>query len=121
MAYLLFKYIRRKVRERKATTTDESHLVPEISSGQQNQPEGLEGHSSPSRTTSNQTVINAEENARVKEEAARRTKHRWKMILSLLLPNFLAAVDVTIVAPAVPEISSHFSTSSLPVSIGTIN
>ena len=124
MAYLLFKYIRRKVRERKATTTDEGHLILEVSQGEQNKPEGLEGefgHSSPSRTTSDQAVINAEENARIKEEASRRTKQRWKLILCLLLPNFLAAVDVTIVAPAVPQISSHFSTSTLPFSTWIID
>ena len=33
--------------------------------------------------------------------------------MGLILPNFLASVDVTIVAPAIPAISSHFSKSLL--------
>lgn len=117
MAYLLFKYLRRKYKERQATkTVDDSHLVPEPTSGQEHKPERLEGLNvedtqdtpAPTRTT-----INEEENARIKEETARRRRYRWKMIIGLILPNFLSAVDVTIVAPAVPEISSHFSTCIL--------
>ncbi|KAF2654386.1 MFS general substrate transporter [Lophiostoma macrostomum CBS 122681] len=111
MAYFLFKYIRRKVRERRAATTDESHLIPEINPGRENQP-GLEsetGPSSPSTAKPSHATFNATENAHIKEEAIRRRNHRWRMILGLLLPNFLAAVDVTIVAPAVPQISSHFN------------
>ena len=42
-------------------------------------------------------------------EKKRRRVYRWKLILALLLPNFLAAVDITIVAPALPTIASTFS------------
>ena len=103
MAYFLFKYLRRKYKERKAATTDEGHLIPEVEPGREGKPETL---NSPDE---HHAVYNAEENARIKAEAAKRRKYRWKMILGLILPNFLAAVDVTIVAPAVPQISSHFS------------
>jgi hypothetical protein len=116
MAYLLFKHLRRKYKERHAATatTDESHLVPEVATRQEHEStakdEGVERENSgveiPART---QTTLNAEENARIKAETAKRRAYRWKMIIGLLLPNFLAAVDVTIVAPAVPTISSHFS------------
>ena len=43
-----------------------------------------------------------------------KTIRRWKLILALFLPNFLASLDVTIVAPAIPAISSHFGLSTLP-------
>ncbi|KAH7114219.1 major facilitator superfamily domain-containing protein, partial [Dendryphion nanum] len=114
MAYLLFKYLRGKYRNKQAAnstpnTADESHLVSEPSPGQK--PEQLEsilegGNLPPSRTETN---INREENARIQAESRKVRIYRWKMILGLLLPNFLAAVDVTIVAPAVPIISSHFN------------
>ncbi|PGH19189.1 hypothetical protein AJ80_04160 [Polytolypa hystricis UAMH7299] len=35
--------------------------------------------------------------------------YRWKLIVGLLLPYFLASVDVTIVATALPFIASHFN------------
>lgn len=117
MAYYLFKYLRKKYKAGQAPTTDESYLLPEISPGQQHPHEVEEGLES--RTPRNgvpqktRTGLTAEENARIKAETARRRKYRWKMILGLILPNFLAAVDVTIVAPAVPIISSHFSKSLL--------
>jgi hypothetical protein len=84
MAIYLFKLIRRKLREREAQkdipTTNDSHLVPEP----------------------------AEETARQKAEARQRNIRQLKLMLGLVLPNFLAAMDVTIVAPAIPLISSYF-------------
>ena len=132
MAYLLFKYIRRKAQERKATTADDGHLMPDIAPGQENNPIELknrienDGNATQPRPSSGTTAsgsplaeTSAEENARIAAEASKSWKRRWRLILGLILPNFLAAVDVTIVAPAVPIISSHFSMSayltSLPV------
>ena len=43
------------------------------------------------------------------EEKRRRRIYRWKLIVSLLPPAFLAAIDTTIVATALTTISSHFS------------
>jgi hypothetical protein len=37
-------------------------------------------------------------------------KYRWKLILSLLIPNMMASMDLTITASALPIIASHFST-----------
>lgn len=37
--------------------------------------------------------------------------YRWKLIGGLLVPFFLASVDLTIVAAALPFIASHFSKS----------
>ncbi|KAF2189710.1 hypothetical protein K469DRAFT_625598 [Zopfia rhizophila CBS 207.26] len=122
MAYFLFNYIRRKIRERKSVIADESHLTPEFVTGQHDKPQKVEdlhgaetsnasqGYSfGDAGTTSAPSATDAEEAARVKAETARRRKYRWKMIVGLILPNFLAAVDTTIVAPAVPIISSHFN------------
>jgi hypothetical protein len=36
-------------------------------------------------------------------------KYRWKLILSLLIPNMMASMDLTITASALPIIASHFS------------
>ena len=44
-------------------------------------------------------------------EKKRATVYRWKLILSLLLPNMMASIDLTIVATALPTIASHFSES----------
>ena len=126
MAILLYKYIRGKYRENnaaKAATADASHLMPEIPSGQEPKQHGaanrvddqVHGTSihSPEVHTNIVSVANSEENARIAAEASQRRKRRWKLILGLMLPNFLAAVDVTIVAPAIPIISSHFSMSTM--------
>jgi hypothetical protein len=130
MAFLLFKFVRRKIREHKAkdaipNTKDselvESYLVPEVAPGQhQGQHQALHEDQhvdgirhSTATAESHVEAFNAEEAARHKEEDRRRKIRQWKLMLGLALPNFLASVDVTIVAPAIPLISSHFSKSSL--------
>jgi hypothetical protein len=123
MAILLYRYIRGKYRANKAATADEGHLMPEISSGQEPKQHGaanrvddqINGTSiqSPKAHTNTISTANSEENARIAAEASQRRKRRWKLILGLVLPNFLAAMDVTIVAPAIPIISSHFSMSTI--------
>lgn len=41
--------------------------------------------------------------------AKKRAKiYRWKVILSLLIPNIMASMDLTIIATALPTIASHF-------------
>lgn len=121
MAIYLFRIIRRKYRERQAQkaaipTTDESHLVPEPALGQEHD-EKLHGYSGQSGALAQSSSppqvqkpsVNAAEIAQHKAEKRRRTIRQWKLLLGLMLPNFLAAIDVTIVAPAIPLISSHFS------------
>lgn len=44
-----------------------------------------------------------------KKEKHNARVYRWKLIAGLLLPYFLASVDLTIVAAALPFIASHFS------------
>ena len=39
---------------------------------------------------------------------AARHRHRYKLVLGLLVPYFISSTDVTIVAPALPYIASHF-------------
>jgi hypothetical protein len=122
MAFLLLKFIRRKIRENEAknaipSTKDselvESYLVPEVMPGHSQEQSPIE-HGTTGNTTANQSHVeafSAEEAARDEEEARRRNIRQWKLMLGLALPNFLASVDVTIVAPAIPLISSHFSMS----------
>lgn len=129
MAFLLFKFVRSKIRESKAqdavpNTKDpefvESYLVPGVAPSQPQQQHqaihelqpqgGINGSTTPAE--SHVEAFNSEEASRHKEEARRRNIRQWKLMLGLALPNFLASVDVTIVAPAIPLISSHFSMSS---------
>jgi hypothetical protein len=41
-------------------------------------------------------------------EKKRAKMYRWKVILSLLIPNIMASMDLTIIATALPTIASHF-------------
>ncbi|KAK6343824.1 hypothetical protein TWF696_007483 [Orbilia brochopaga] len=43
-----------------------------------------------------------------KEENSRRRRYRWRLILTLLIPNFMNSLDLTIIAAAVPIIASDF-------------
>jgi hypothetical protein len=118
MAIYLFKLIRRKVRENEANkaipTTDESHLMPEITPGSQTYAKlHTQSHDDASTTTPAQSHIDLEEAARQKAESRKRNIRQWKLMIGIALPNFLASLDVTIVAPAIPLISSHFSKSNL--------
>jgi hypothetical protein len=128
MAILLYRYIRGKYRENKAakvTTSDEGHLMPEISSGQEPNQYEIADHlhdkinapptQHPVAHTSTTSATNIEESTRSAVEASQRRKQQWKLIPGLALCNFLAAADVTIVAPAIPIISSHFSMSTIQI------
>ncbi|KAF2637038.1 MFS general substrate transporter [Massarina eburnea CBS 473.64] len=117
MAYMLFKYIRRKVKESKErkealTISDDSHLTPDINPGASTEPERgqtLTGHDGSAYFASSVSAETQEEHRRLKQEERQLTKHRWMLVIGLILPNFLASIDVTIVAPAIPQISSHFN------------
>jgi len=124
MAIFLFQLVRRKLREREARkvipTTDDSHLVPEKSThkGSQktvNQKKHALLGDAAAVPGSHIDFLTPEEAAQEKAEIRRRKNRQWKLILGLLLPNFLAALDVTIVAPAIPLLSSHFSGSPFRV------
>jgi hypothetical protein len=63
-------------------------------------------------TSVNTTVPLAESEAQIEErraEKAAKRKYRWKILVALLLPNFVASLDLTIIATAAPTISSYFS------------
>jgi hypothetical protein len=109
MAIYLFKLVRRKIRESEAKkavpTTEDSHLVPEVTPGQrqhQGQDNNREHGVIDPATSSNAHALR-------KTEARKRNVRQMKLLAGLALPNFLAFIDVTIVAPAIPLISSHFS------------
>ena len=119
MAISLFKYIRGKLREREAQkavpTIDDSHLVPECTSAHELQ-DGVNNHNhttSKDPTGSHIKFLAPKETAQQKAQDRKNKIRQWKLLLGLVLPNFLAAMDVTIVAPAIPLISSHFGTSIL--------
>lgn len=119
MAIFLFQFVRRKLRERETRkvipTTDDSHLVPEKPTNQRSQQTANQQGQAPSGDAEvpggHINFLTPEEAAQQKAEVRRRKIRQWKLILGLLLPNFLAAMDVTIVAPAIPLLSSHFSRS----------
>lgn len=119
MAIFLFKFIRGKLREREAQkaipTTDNSHLVPERTSAHELQ-DIVTNHNhttSQDSTGSHVNFLTPEEAAQQKSQDHKNKIRQWKLLLGLVLPNFLAAMDVTIVAPAIPLISSHFGMSIL--------
>jgi hypothetical protein len=122
MAYFLFKFVRRKLRENEAKkaipTTNESHLVPDVAPGhqtdQQLHTQQYEQNTVGAASSSQSHVdpVDPEEAARHKAESRQRNIRQFKLMLGLALPNFLASIDVTIVAPAIPLISSHFSRSN---------
>lgn len=114
MAVFLFKYIRRKLREREAQeavpTTDNAHLVPEYTSAHEFQ-DGVNYYNHTSfqdSTGSHVNFLTPEEAAWQRSQDRKNKIRQWKLLLGLVLPNFLAATDVTIVAPVIPLISSHF-------------
>lgn len=41
-------------------------------------------------------------------EKKRAKIYRWKVLVSLLIPNIMASMDLTIIATALPTIASHF-------------
>jgi hypothetical protein len=115
MAFYLYKLIRRKIRENEArkavATTEESHLVPELTPLQEQQQKSNKNaeHGVDVPIHDHVHKISVEEAAHHKAEARKRHIRQVKLMLGLALPNFLASIDVTIVAPAIPIISSHFS------------
>jgi hypothetical protein len=121
MAIFLFKLVRRKLREREAQkaipTTDDSQLVPEYAPGHELQNTSYSHRHALSEDStaggSHSNFLTPEEAAQQKAETRRRNIRQLKLMLGLALPNFLAAMDVTIVAPAIPLISSHFGTSTI--------
>src|SRR5690242_9760415 len=116
MAIWLFKKARGAIREHQAKravpTTEDSHLVPETASSQKQhrQYDRVNGIELYSPRASQSITDRTKESAQEKVEARQRNIQQWKLLIGLVLPNFLAAVDVTIVAPAIPLISSDFST-----------
>ena len=111
MIYSLTKYIWRKVKESQTEqtrpTSDDIHLVPAGDYGSSQDGSSVI-HKAQNAHDSHVDPIRGEDAARQEAEARHRTNSQWKLMLGLALPNFLAAVDVTIVAPAIPLISSHF-------------
>jgi hypothetical protein len=117
MAIWLYRQARGAIREHQAKKavpiTEDSHLVPEtqLPQSQHKRYYSDNGIELDSQRASHSMMDHSKENAQAKEEAHRRNIQQWKLLIGLVLPNFLAAVDVTIVAPAIPLISSDFSQS----------
>lgn len=44
-------------------------------------------------------------------EKKRAKAYRWKVLVSLIIPNIMASMDLTIIATALPTIASHFCES----------
>lgn len=120
MAIWLYRQARGAIREHHAKkavpTTEHLHLVPEAapSHKQHNRYDSKNGIKLGSLRASQSLTEHRMESAQEKEETRRRNIQQWKLLSGLILPNFLAAVDVTIVAPAIPLISSDFSLLRTP-------
>ena len=54
-------------------------------------------------------------------EKKRARIYRTKLIFSLMVPNMMASMDVTIVATALPTIASHFSKHSASIAMSLAN
>ncbi|KAL4801840.1 MFS general substrate transporter [Aspergillus unguis] len=93
MAYYLYKKIKAS---RAAKAQDAFTLEPQSSPFEQLQSDG-DLASTPTQEKSSEA-----------DEKRRRRNYRWKLVLCLFMPYFLATVDLTIVATAVPFIASHF-------------
>jgi hypothetical protein len=119
MAIWLYRQTRNAIWEHQAKkavpTTDDSHLVPEneLINFQHRRLDSENDVKLTSPRASHSLTGQTKENAQEKEEARQRNIQQWKLLLGLVLPNFLAAVDVTIVAPAIPLISSEFGLCTL--------
>lgn len=119
MAIWLFRQARGAIREHQAKkavpTTQDSHLVPETTASQKEHKRyDSENGIKPSSSRASQSIAeHTEKTVQEKAEARRHNIAQWKLLIGLILPNFLSAVDVTIIAPAIPLISSHFSASTL--------
>src|ERR1700733_4843045 len=109
MAYFLYKHLKNKRANRATAPIEPVPDLPGSNKTNSKKPQALinqnQTHGEDS-TNSKAPVVDAEEAERIKAETSRRRKYRWKMVAGLILPNFLASVDTTIVAPAVPIISS---------------
>lgn len=118
MAIWLYRQVRGAIREHQAkkavSTTENSHLIPEIGylNGKHTRQDTENDIQLGSYRASGGPIENSKSDTE-KEEARQKNLQQWKLLVGLMIPNFLAAVDVTIVAPAIPLISSDFS--SLPV------
>jgi hypothetical protein len=66
-------------------------------------------------------VVKSQAPTETPEEKRRRRIYRWKLVIALFPPAFLAAVDTTIVATALTTIASHFSMFSSHISVLHIN
>lgn len=114
MAIWLFKQARGAIRQHQAKkavpTAEDSHLVPETlpSHKQHKRYDSENGIELGSPRASQHVSEPSKESVQDKADARRRNIQQWKLLIGLILPNFLAAVDVTIVAPAIPLISSDF-------------
>lgn len=121
MAIWLYRQARGAIREHQAKkavpTTADSHLVPEpLSPHNPHKRYDSENDIELSSSRASHSLTgHPTETAQEKQEIRERNTTQWKLLIGLILPNFLAAVDVTIVAPAIPLISSDFST--LPITI----
>ncbi|KAF2632210.1 MFS general substrate transporter [Macroventuria anomochaeta] len=115
MAIWLYRQARGAIREHQAKkvvpTTEDSHLVPETTPSHKTHEryDSENGIELGSPRASDSPTKHSKENVQEKEETRQRNIQQWKLLIGLILPNFLAGVDVTIVAPAIPLISSDFN------------
>lgn len=120
MCILLFRYLYKSFRNR-----DKPHRPKSLNENQQpNKVPLRENQLDATNGTNSNGVLNEkastdpipeEDSSTHRESIAEKNRaraYRWKLILSLLIPNMMASMDLTITATALPIIASHFSRCS---------
>ncbi|OAP60460.1 hypothetical protein AYL99_05462 [Fonsecaea erecta] len=102
---MVFIYTYRKIRAYRARKAAEAQA--------QNQISATAGSDSSTVPTNPQSLLNTPKETQkcpqCAQERSKARKYRWKLLFCLLPAFFVASLDLTIVATALPQIASHFS------------
>jgi MFS family permease len=119
--YLAYKYAKKKQAERRAAreASGGSATSPDGASPPETRPESqaeLTSIDGPNTTSSKPAKLPKEKHVETAEEKAAkkaRRSYRWKILLGTCLPFALQALDMTVVASALPFIAEAFSEDPL--------
>ena len=109
--YLLVRHIKKKNAARRAQAAAHAPGAPAEHDASTTGSAGEAGHDvAPAAKDKDapKAEPTPEARAELKAVKTRRRKYRWKLIAGLVLPFFLASVDLTIVASALPFVASYF-------------
>ena len=108
MAFLLYRYIKKKRANAKETSTHIPHLSRDSQAPLEfSDRSSIPQEDVPGRKGANQTELDVPTISKEEKRAAK--IYRWKLIAGLSLPFAVQALETTIVAGALPFIASDFS------------